>query len=220
MAGPNTPEGIAIVTRNLPTQMPPEWEISEKGKEAIRVAVGMAQIKHGLIAGVPILCKGAGCPFKDTCYLFAEGLDVPGERCPIEIAAIVQRFDAYMEELHIKTEDTTDMSLLKNLVDIEIQLVRADRKMAVSADLIEEVVAAVGHDGTPYYRPEISKAAEYKVKLLSEHSRILSYLHATRKDKASDKNIMIVDASNYAAKLMEAASTVIDVGEADERSTD
>jgi hypothetical protein len=221
MAGPNTPEGIIKVTQNLPTQMPPEWQISDKGKEAIRIAVGMAQTKHGLAAGVPIICKGGECPFRETCYLQITGMDVPGERCPIEIAAVVKRFDAYMEELDIKEEDTTDMSLLKNLVDIEIQLVRADKKMAADGNIVEDIVVAIGEDGTPYYKPEITRAAEFKMKLLNEHSKILSYLHATRKDKAAEKGLMIIDASTYAAKLLE-SSVTIDVtpkDEADEDST-
>lgn len=210
-----SPAAIAKVTENLPAQMPPEWQISEKGKDAIRVAVSMAQTKHGLMAGVPIICKGTECPFKETCYLFSQDMDVPGERCPIEIATILERFDAYMIELDIEPDNTTDMSLLKNLVDIEIQLVRTDRKMASSADMVEQVIAAVGENGIPYYRPEINKAAEYKLKLLNEHSKILSYLHATRKDKASEKNLLVIDASNYAAKLMEhkkaIESSIIDV---------
>jgi hypothetical protein len=211
--GPNTPEGIAKVTQNLPKKLPPEWGISPKGLQAIKTAVAMSNTKHGMVAAIPIICKGSECPYVATCTLEPLDLMVPGERCPLEIASIVQRFDAYMESLDIRPDNVVDMSLIKNLVDLEIQICRADKKVAINGDFIEEVIAAISTQGVPYYKPELSKAAEFKLKLLNEHARVLNLLHATRKDKAASKINMTIDASNYAASLLKRKKELEDRGE-------
>jgi predicted HNH restriction endonuclease len=125
-----------------------------------------------------------------------------GERCPVEIATIIDRFNKYVKQLRIDPDNIVDLGLVKNLVDVEIQLARADRRCAITADIVEQVIAVVTERGEAYYRPEISKAAEYKLKLISEHGRILSLLNATRKDKAANKMNISIDASNYAAQLL------------------
>ena len=209
---------------NLPdipgADLPAEWKVSEKGMEAIRVAVAMAQTKHGLLASVPIVCKGDKCPYADTCILIPRDLVVPGERCPLEIAAIVDRFQSYMEHLNIEPSNIVDMNLLKNLIDLEVQIVRTDKKIASSGDMIERVFAAVDAEGEAHYKPEISKATELKLKLIAEHGKILNLLHATRKDKAGDKLTLAMDPSSYAASLLEKKrimnAEVIDVTPKDE----
>ncbi len=200
--GPKTPEAIAKVTKNLPTELPAEWSISERGVEAIRVSVAMSNTKHGLFAHVPIMCKGEQCPYADTCILVLRDLHAPGERCPLEIAAIMDRFDKYMRQLGIEEDNAVDLGILKNLVDIEIQIVRADKKIAINGDFIDNVIAAISAHGDAYYKPELGKAADFKLRLISEHCRLLGILHATRKDKAADKLSINIDASNYAAKLL------------------
>lgn len=213
---------------NLPdnpgAELPAEWGVSEKGMEAIRVAVAMAQTKHGLFASVPIVCKGIKCPYADTCALIPKDLVVPGERCPLEIAAIMDRFQSYMEHLGIEPDNIVDMNLLKNLIDLEIQIVRTDRKTASSGDMIERVFAAVDDAGEAHYKPEISKATELKLKLISEHGKILNLLHATRKDKAGDKLTLSMDPSSYASSLLEKKrrmdAEVIDVTPGKEGNSD
>lgn len=204
-----------IVKSEEQHQLPPTWGISERGLRAIKTAVAMSNTKHGLFASIPIVCKSAQCPYADSCYLLTMNLDTPGERCPQEIAAIMERFEAYTNQLDISVDNMVDLNLIKNLVDIEIQIVRADNKVAMNGDFIENVIAAISPQGDAYYKPELSKAAEFKLKLLAEHSKILSLLHATRKDKAADKTTIVMDASSYAASLLKKArdmeAEVIDV---------
>jgi len=181
--------------------LPVSWSNTNRSETAIRKMVNMP-LKHGLMANIPIVCRAERCPYVEVCPLDEEERPME-ERCPVEVAAILQRFNGYMNSLKIDPENLVDLSLVKNLVDLEIQILRADSKLATSGDFIDEVITAISNQGVPYSKPEISKAAEFKLKLISEHAKMLSLLNATRKDKAASKININVDASTYAAELLE-----------------
>lgn len=181
--------------------MPAAWNGSEQANTAIRKMVNMP-LKHGLMANIPIVCRAERCPYSEVCPLEEDERPYE-ERCPVEVAAILQRFNGYMNTMKIDPENLVDLSLVKNLVDIEIQILRADSKLASSGDFIDEVITAISNQGVPYSKPEINKAAEFKLKLIGEHAKMLSLLNATRKDKAANKININVDASTYAAELLE-----------------
>ena len=72
------------------------WGVSP---QSIAVAQNMSQlykIKHGMFACVPIICKGAGCPFFTSCRV-DENYRVVGERCPQEIGAIMARYEYWCQ---------------------------------------------------------------------------------------------------------------------------
>lgn len=202
---------IVKVTQNLPTEwsMPPAWKLSERGKEAIKVAVNMANTKHGLYSSVPIVCRGANCPYVETCGLDLYGLTPDGERCPVEIAESIKAYEEYKDELDIDITSRVDMSLLKELIDIEITMMRADSLLAQEGSFIQDVVAGVTPQGRTIDRPEIHKAAEHKDKLSKRRHEILRLLNSTRKDKARSGE-KLMDPSSYAAKLMAQAKKLQD----------
>lgn len=147
-------------------------------------------LKHGMYASIPLVCKGTDCPYYDVCTVDAK-LRVNGIRCPMEIAAIMNRFDSWCMHFEIQQEgqyiserDLVDASLIRDLVDNEIQTLRADNKIAMSADFIQRSVAEIDRKCNVYYEDVIHPAAEYKLSLQEKRYKILNLLNSTRKDKA------------------------------------
>jgi len=198
--------GNSDTTRNLPAEytLPPSWRLSDRGLEGIRLATGMAKTKHGLYASVPIVCKGERCPYINTCALDLYGLVPEGERCPVEIAEVIKMFEEYVTELGIDPESRVDLGLLKELIDIEVTLMRADHMIADDPAIIKDIDVAINDRGQRITRPEIHKAYDLKDKLNKRKHEILRLLNSTRKDKASDLE-RILDPSTYAAELIKRA---------------
>lgn len=181
--------------------LPSMWKQNAQGMKNVETARSTISLKHGMFASVPIICKGQACPYFQTCWIPEADLQVGG-RCPIEIGAILERFDTYCDQLKIVPEDEiVDAGLVKEVVDIEIMMVRADGLLAKDGNLIEEVVAGISPKGQEYYRPEVHPAVELKEKLRKEKTRILNQLNATRKDKKSD-GIIANDPSSVAARII------------------
>lgn len=183
-------------------EMPKSWKLSDKGREAIQLAVGMAKTKHGLYASIPMLCKGEKCPYASVCPLVDMGKAPEGERCSLEIAMILKKYEEYCDEFGIDENNIVDMGLVKDLIDYDIQLFRAENKIAVQGDFIEEVVVSVTESGEAITAPQLSKATEYKDKIMNKKFKVLELMNSTRKDKAGDKLTVSLDPSTYASQLM------------------
>lgn len=182
--------------------MPRSWNLSDKGREAIQLAVAMAQTKHGLYASIPMLCKADECPYAAVCPLVDMGKAPEGERCPLEIAMILKKFEEYSEEFGIDENNVVDMGLVKTLIDYDIQEFRAENKIAVQGDFIEEVVVGVSESGEAHTAPQLSQATAYKDKIQTKKFKVLEMMNSTRKDKAGDKLQVNLDPSTYAAQLL------------------
>ena len=212
-----TPSSTGINTNTL-------WKMPARTAKAAADAALVFGSSHGMFAGVPILCKDSACPFIDTCMIDPADRSVGG-RCPQEAGTILARFDSYCRHFNIdidrpvlKEEDVVDATMVKDLVDLEVQILRAENKIAVSAEFLDKVVAAIDSRGKAYYDTVVSAEAEFKIKLLDKKHKILTLLNATRKDKAAQlknndtpsvRSINIYNKVNQ--KLMEQNSGVIDV---------
>lgn len=182
--------------------MPSTWKLSQDSKQAVRDAVAMQRTKHGLYASIPMLCKAEKCPYADVCPLVEMGKAPEGERCPLEIATILNKFEDYSREFQIDDTNVVDMNLVKDLIDCDVQIQRAENKMAVDGDFIEDMVVTVTESGEVITNPQLSKASEYKEKVMNKKHKILELMHSTRKSKAGDKLTVQLDPSTYAAQLM------------------
>lgn len=185
-----------------PVEMPKAWRISDKGREAIDLATRMNKTKHALYASVPMLCRGEDCFYASVCPLMDMGKAPEGERCPLEIAMILKKYEEYSEEFGIDDSNVVDMSLIKDLIDYDIQLFRAENKIAIQGDFVEDVTIAVNDKGQEITAPQLSKATEYKDKIMGKRFKILELMNSTRKDKAGDKLTLTLDPSSYASELM------------------
>lgn len=152
------------------------------------------EVKHGMFAAIPLICKGEQCPYKAICTVNEANLDImKGHRCPIEIGAIMARFEHWCNHFNINTSDDiiddrdiVDATLIRDLVDNEIQVLRAENKMAISADFISRTITTVDNKGKAYYKDEVSPEAIFKLQLLDKRYKILQLLNSTRKDKSKE----------------------------------
>lgn len=149
--------------------------------------------KHGMFASIPILCRGVDCAYKDVCMVDPSERTV-GSRCPMEIAALITRFNQWCQHFNINIEgetieakDLVDATLIKDLVNIEIQILRAENKIALSGDFMGETIIEVDKKCNAYYGTVITPESEFLMTLQDKKMKILNQLNATRKDKAADK---------------------------------
>ena len=201
-----TPEHIKKVTENLPDSPPAKlktWDLSEKARKAINKAISRANTKHGLYADIPIICHSDDCPYKETCELYEKGEEPENERCPYEIATIMKLTREYSNEFDIDLDNTTALSLVRDLVNAEVSIRRTDKLISIEGNPIEEVSVGVTDDGRPITRPEITKPYELKEKLLKRKHRIMSKLNATPKDKAKTEKDDTKDFSSYMSELFQ-----------------
>lgn len=149
--------------------------------------------KHGMFASIPILCRGVDCAYKDVCMVDPSERTI-GSRCPMEIAALITRFNQWCQHFNINIEgeaieskDLVDATLIKDLVNIEIQILRAENKIALSGDFMGETLVEVDKKCNAYYGTVITPESEFLMTLQDKKMKILNQLNATRKDKAADK---------------------------------
>lgn len=190
------------VERIASVEMPSAWKVSDEALEGIKYAVSMAKLKHGLYASIPMYCKGKDCPYGMMCPNYVAQREPNGERCPVEIAMILTKFEDYKSEFGIDETNIVDMNLTKDLIDCDIQIFRAENKMALDGDFIENYVVTVTEGGEAIEDTRISKAAEYKDKVAARKHKILNMMNSTRKDKVGDKMTVSLDPSSYASQLM------------------
>lgn len=190
------------VVEEAHNNFPSEWNMSDEGRESLRRAMTEQNTKHGLYAGIPMICLDDKCPYKATCGFYAEGNTPEGERCPKEIALILNLYQKYKNQLGLKDGDMVQLSLLKEVIDLDVKIDRAERKQAADPDLIKKVPVAVDDRGRVIRKPEVDKVTEVADRLMDRRHKILSYLNSTPKDKAAKKLEITQDPSTYAAKLL------------------
>lgn len=177
------------------------WKADEIYKSVVNKNYNKISNMFGIYQNVPILCRGEKCPYRETCDMDMEELTkIEGRRCPAELATIFNRFKAYCKEFEVTEDMTTDLGQIKELIDIEIMILRCDSKIAISPDIIERQLIDVTKSGIGIYEDKVNKASEFKLELYERHSRILKNLNA---DRASKKKSMTSDASKSAALIMQ-----------------
>lgn len=159
------------------------WGYSNTGLEAKRAAMSMLSTKTGMYARIPILCKGDGCPYAETCQLLNYNLAPLGEPCPIETSQIEVRLKGYEEDFDIAAASFTDKVLITELINHDIMLERCKNLVTKEGTLVEDVVAGMNERGEEFTRPEILKEYEAYDKVLRRRNEIYDLMMATRRSK-------------------------------------
>ena len=169
------------------------WGISPNIIKEISNMNRIYSSKHGMFASVPIICKGPDCAYKDVCMV-SQAQRIIGQRCPMEIAAILSRYEQWCMHFEINTsndvidaKDLVDATLIKDLVNIEVQILRAENKIALNGDFMADTLLDVDKKCQPYFGKIVAPETEFLMTLQDRKIKILNQLNATRKDKAADK---------------------------------
>ncbi len=164
------------------------WGYSEGALESKKAAMTMLSTKTGLYSRIPIVCKGCNCPYGATCGLLEFGLDVVGERCPLETTMIEQKLANYSREFDLDESSYTDWTMVKELINAEIMIERCMALMSQDGTAIEEIFIGTSEaTETDYFRRDISKVQELYERNLKIKERILDTMMATRKAKSRIK---------------------------------
>lgn len=177
------------------------WDISDKSTEAYSKANEMNALKHGLYASIPIRCKAEDCPYADVCPVQKDGLTTRGEHCVIEASTVENLAQKYMEEYEVTQEDITDMGMIRNLVNLDISIFRCEKKLAIDADIVQQVVIGLTEDGREIRQPQINLAYDLQDRLINRRQKTLSLLNGTRKDKAKTNQAEKLDPSQLISDM-------------------
>ena len=185
-------------------------------REAMEVARRLRRTSGGMYSTVPIICRAEACPYAEACELVQMGLATVGEKCPMEIAAVEDLFQRYCADLMIDPNDPTqqiDAIMVKDLIDLDIGILRCDKKIAINADYIIENVVGVTEEREAITQQVVHPIAELKEKLRNNRNKMLSLFNSTRKDKMGSTINVKTDPLQKASQLMATITEVTDVEE-------
>jgi len=159
------------------------WGYSAKGLEAKRAATTLVKLKTGMYTPVPIVCRGSGCPYSESCALLPYDLAPEGELCPIEISKIEALVQGYYSDFELDEMSFTDRALVNEVVSLDIMLERCKALMAKEGTPVVDVVIGISEHGEEIRQPAVSKSIEAYEKLTKRKDQKLQLLAKTNRDR-------------------------------------
>jgi hypothetical protein len=160
---------------------PESWTQEDKDK-AIEL-VRPQKTRNAMFSSIPMNCEAEKCIFASTCPLIKERLAPRGNPCPIEMAMVSQFTGEYLEQLDVNPNNLVEVSMVRDLVDQEVQYMRKTKLLA-KEHFIQENVIGVDQDGQPILKKELHLAVELEDKLHKRRKDLRNQLLATREAKA------------------------------------
>ena len=161
--------------------LPESW--TDEEKEKVVELVRPQRTKTSMFSSIPMTCEHSRCVFADTCPLLKENLAPKGAPCPIEMSIVSQFTYDYMDQLDVNPDNLVEVSMVRDLVDQEVQYIRKTKLLA-KEHFIQENVIGVDQDGQPILKKELHLAVELEDKLHKRRKDLRNQLLATREAKA------------------------------------
>lgn len=160
---------------------PENWtdDQKEKAVDLIRPQ----KTRNTMFSSIPMNCEAEKCIFASTCPLFKESLAPKGKPCPIEMAMVAQFTAEYLEQLDVNPNNLVEVSMVRDLVDQEVQYLRKTKLLA-KEHFVQENIIGVDNDGNPIMKKELHLAVELEDKLHKRRKDLRNQLLATREAKA------------------------------------
>lgn len=186
---------------------PEEWSDEDKSKavELIRPQ----KTRTTMFSSIPMNCEAAKCIFASTCPLHKENLAPKGNPCPIEMSMVAQFTAEYMEQLEVHPENLVEVSMIRDLVDQEVQYLRKTKLLA-KEHFIQENIIGIDHDGNPIMKKELHLAVELEDRLHKRRKDLRNQLLATREAKAKAGQTQIDSAQAISDILYKVQSVQIE----------
>lgn len=176
---------------------------------------GYQNSKYGNCAATPIICKLEECPYLEICHL-DDSERHKGSRCPIEVATIIDLHERYCAQMGIDPDNvdpkvhTVDMTLINELIELDIKLMRASNRLAIDADFVQEVAVGVDKNGNPLFKSELHQAEVHSNVLRTARHKAFDLLLGTRKARSTLG--LGKDPSSKASNLLEEAQKLLKEG--------
>jgi len=170
---------------------------------------------HGMIAELIMPCRGSNCPYAEMCYLVNPSDKenaipddkIVGVLCLLELAKVRILFAAFRQELLKDSEEpeltVADLMLLVELIRVELQQTRIDKRLMVEGDVIEQPIS-VTEFGTVTQK-QAHPLTDVAGKLARRKDAAMKMLVADRLSKQKTGKKAQVDTSRYYAELRKKA---------------
>lgn len=160
---------------------PESWSDEDKSKavEMIRPQ----RTRTSMFSSIPMNCEATKCVFADTCPLLKENLAPKGNPCPIEMSIVAQFTADYMDQLDVLPDNLIEVSMIRDLVDQEVQYIRKTKLLA-KEHFIQENVVGIDESGQPILKKELHLAVELEDRLHKRRKELRNQLMATREAKS------------------------------------
>jgi hypothetical protein len=165
----------------LNSSFPEEWDMEKRRRVMAMVSPG--KTKSLMFTSIPMVCRAEKCMFAESCPMQKEGIAPKGYACPYESGIISSFVSEYMEQLDIEPDNLVELSMIRDLVDQDVQYLRKTKILA-QEDFIQENVVGRDGDGNPIFAKQLHIASELEDKLHKRRSVIFKQLLATREAKA------------------------------------
>jgi len=160
---------------------PESW--SEEEIKKANELVKPQKTKTAMFASIPMNCEAERCIFSETCPLLKENVAPRNKPCPLEMSMVVQFTQEYLQQLDVNPNNLVEVSMVRDLVDQEVQYLRKTKLLA-KEHFIQENVIGIDQDGQPIMKKELHLAVELEDKLHKRRKDLRNQLLATREAKA------------------------------------
>lgn len=160
---------------------PESW--NDEQKQEVAEIVRPTRMKTAMFSSIPMTCQGKKCPVASVCPLLAKNLAPLGKPCPIELEAVKVFMVGIMDELHVDPDNLIEVSMVRDLVDQEIQYMRASKKLSMEDFIQEDVIGINEHTGEPIFKKNMHIAVELQDRILKRRKDLRNQLMATREQK-------------------------------------
>lgn len=162
--------------------LPENW--TDQDKEKVVELVRPQRTKTSMFSSIPMNCEAQRCIFADTCPLLKENLAPRGNPCPIEMSIVSQFTYDYMDQLDVNPDNLVEVSMVRDLVDQEVQYIRKTKLLAKEHFIQENIIGIDSNTGEPILKKELHLAVELEDRLHKRRKDLRNQLLATREAKA------------------------------------
>jgi len=167
---------------------PVEW--SDEDKQKAVELVRPQRTRTSMFSSIPMSCESTKCIFASTCPLLQQNLAPHGKPCPIEMSMVSQFTAEYMEQLDVSPENLVEVSMVRDLVDQEVQYLRKTKLLA-KEHFVQENIIGLDKDGSPIFKKELHLAVELEDRLHKRRKDLRNQLLATREARAKTGQIQL-----------------------------
>ena len=167
---------------------PEEWTDEEKEKAVSLVRP--QKTRTSMFSSIPMRCEASKCIFASTCPLMQENLAPKGKPCPIEMSMVSQFTAEYIEQLDVSPDNLVEVSMVRDLVDQEVQYLRKTKLLA-KEHFVQENIIGVDQEGNPILKKELHLAVELEDRLHKRRKDLRNQLLATREAKAKTGQVQL-----------------------------
>ncbi len=161
--------------------MPEDWTPDER--ESAVELVTRQRVRTGMMSNIPMKCRAAKCEFAEICPYMEKNMAPEGKPCPLEMAQVQMFYQNYLEEFGVSPDNLVEVSIIRDMVDQHIQLMRKTKILSLEYFIQENVVGLDG-EGEPIIQKQLHQAVDYEDKIMRRLEKLRSAMLATREMRA------------------------------------